>query len=218
MSTTTAPAPRSTTTARRARIAVTGAALWVLLPVAWAVAELENQESGTLSFVAVAAAYWIFAVLPPALLIAGYLALRSSFGDRLGRVGATGVVVACIGLAAMTLGNGIEVASMSVGGGEVAIGHAIFMIGFLVSVVGGALVGITVIRRRRDGRSRTAGWVLALALPLGMGIGLLASLVVSQNDAGFWAGIAVPTGIAWLLLGSALTAEGRDDAVAVPTA
>jgi hypothetical protein len=218
MSTTTAPTP-STTTSRQARIAVTGAALWVLFPVAWTVAELETQEFGTLPFVAVAASYWICGVLPPALLVAGYLALRGALGERLGRFGAAGVVVACTGLVGMTLGNGIEVASISAGGGEVALGHTIFLIGFLLSITGGVLTGITVIRRRQDGRARAAGWLLVVALPLGMGISLLGSVIAPGNDAAFWAGIAIPTGVAWLLLAPALaTRSGAEAPAAVATA
>lgn len=57
--------------------------------------------------------------------------------------------------------------------------------------------------------SRVAGWVLVLALPLGIGIGMLGSVLASENDAGFWAAISVPTGAAWVLLGRSLTVEVR---------
>lgn len=207
MSTTTAPAPRATTTTRRARIAVTGAVLWMLLPVAWAVAELETLEFGTASFVAVAASYWLCLVLPPALLAVGYAALLTSLGERAGRLGRIGIPIAVAGLLAMTVGNGIEVASMSVGGGEVALGHTIFFVGFLASIVGGILTGIVVLRRQTDAASRMAGWLLVLALPLGIGISLLGSVIAPENDAAFWAGIALPTGLAWLLLGRAMTSR-----------
>jgi hypothetical protein len=107
----------------------------------------------------------------------------------------------------MAVGNGIELASISAGGDTVALGHTIFFVGFLVSVVGGMLTGVPVIRHRSDGPSRVAGWLLALALPLGIGISLLGSLIAPENDAAFWAGIALPTGLAWLLLGRALTSR-----------
>jgi peptidoglycan/LPS O-acetylase OafA/YrhL len=107
----------------------------------------------------------------------------------------------------MALGNGIEVASMTAGGGEVALGHALFLIGFLVSVIGSLLVGIVVFRRRRDALSRAAALLLALALPLGIGIAVLGSAIAPESDAGFWAAISVPTGIAWVLLGRSLSAR-----------
>ena len=77
----------------------------------------------------------------------------------------------------MALGNGIEVASMTAGGGEVSLGHALFLIGFLVSVLGSVVVGIVVFRRRHDALSRAAALLLALALPLGIGIGILGSAI-----------------------------------------
>jgi hypothetical protein len=121
-------------------------------------------------------------------------------------------------MGAMGVGNGIEVASISAGGGEVSLGHAVFLIGFLVSVLGGIVLGVTVIRRRSDVLSRAAGWLLTLALPVGIGIGVLGSAVDPNNDAWFWAAIAVPTGIAWVLLCRSLQtsqAAAREFATAV---
>ena len=192
----------STTISRAATTGLVGGALWVLLPVSWSVAVLDDVEQGTLGWFAVSAAYWIFAVLPPVLIVVGLTALRRALGD--GRHGQIGIAVAGIGLGAMALGNGLEVASMTTGGGEVALGHTMFLIGFLVSVIGGILTGIAVLRRRSDGLSRAAGLLLVLALPLGIGLGLLGSSVDPENDAWFWAAISVPTGIAWVLLGTSL--------------
>jgi hypothetical protein len=148
-------------------------------------------------------------VLAPALLVVGHTALRTGLGPDVGRVGVIGIALAAIGLGAMGLGIGIEVASMTVGGGEVALGHAILLAGFLVAVVGALITGITVIRRRRDGLSRAAGWLLVLALPLGIGIMALGNVVAPQTDAVFWAGLTVPTGLAWVLLGTSLTRDAR---------
>lgn len=181
----------------------------MLLPAAWAVAELGDQQFGSLSFFAVALVDWIFLVLAPALIVVGVTALRTVLGPTAGRLGRIGMVFAAVGLGAMALGNGIEVGAMSAGGGEVALGHAIFLIGFLISIVGGLLVGITVIRTRHAALSRVAGWILVLALPLGIGIGMLGSVLVPENDAGFWAAISMPTGAAWLLLGRSLSVEDR---------
>jgi hypothetical protein len=199
----------TTTVSRAATAGLVGGALWALLPVAWSVASLEDTEFGTLAFVAVAASYWIFAVLPPVLIVVGTTALRRALGDDAGRVGRAGIVISAAGLGAMSLGNGIEVASLTAGGEEVGLGHAVFLIGFLVSIVGALVVGIVLLRRRRDGLTRAGGLLLALALPLGIGIGVLGSAVDPENDAWFWAAIAVPTGIAWVLLGASLRAAHR---------
>jgi hypothetical protein len=217
--TTTPPTTPTTTVARRATLATVGAVLWVLLPAAWVVTGSEEQQSGALSSVAVAVSDWVFLVLAPALLVVGHTALRAALGPAAGRVGTTGIVLAALGLGAMALGNGVEVGSMTTGGGEVAAGHALFLVGFLVSILGGLIAGVTVVRARRDALSRIAGWVLVLALPLGIGIGALGSVLAPGNDAGFWAAIAVPTGFAWLLLGPSLAAAPRSDIrPAVPAA
>lgn len=197
----------STTNSRAATTGLVGGALWVLLPVSWSVAVLDDVEQGTLGWFAVSTAYWVFAVLPPALIVVGLTALRRVLGD--GRLGLIGSAVTAIGLGAMALGNGIEVASLTAGGGEIALGHAMFLIGFLVSVVGGILTGIVVFRRSADRLARTAGLLLVLALPVGIGLGLLGSIVDPDDDAWFWAAISVPTGIAWVLLGTWLRSVRR---------
>jgi hypothetical protein len=194
----------TTPVSRAATTGLVGGALWALLPVAWSLAALDDFERGTLSWFAVAASYWIFPVLPPALIVAGLVALRRTLGDGAGRAGRIGIAVAACGMGAMSLGNGIEVASMTAGHGEVDLGHAIFLIGFLVSVVGSIVTGVVVLRRRRDALSRAAGVLLTLALPVGIGIGLLGSSLDPGNDAWFWAAISIPTGIGWVLLGSSL--------------
>jgi hypothetical protein len=199
----------STTISRGATTGLVGGALYALFPIAWNLANVTDVEFGTLSFVAVAASYWIFAVLPPVLIVAGLVGLRRALGADAGKVGAVGLVLSMIGLGAMSLGVGIEVASISVGGGEVALGHAMLLIGFLVHAVGSILLGVVVFRRRRDGLSRAAGLLLALAFPLGLGIGFVGSTVDPNNDAWFWAVVSVPTGIAWVLLGSSLRSAGR---------
>jgi hypothetical protein len=201
----TTPAPRAT------GLAMLGGALWTLLPVAWWVASPDDSDYTGISQVAVIASFWIFLVLAPALLAAAASTLRRALVGT-GRLGLTGVVVAAVGYGAMALGNGIEVASITFGGGEVGLGHFTFLIGFLISAVGGILTGIVVFRRR-DGLSRAAALLLALAFPLGLGIGLLGSAINPNNDAWFWAAVSVPTGIAWVLLSASLR-SGRTAATA----
>jgi hypothetical protein len=160
----------ATTASRPAGLGLLGGALWALLPAAWAVANPKDAAFDGLAFVAVAASMWIFVVLPPALLAIGATALRRALGAAAGRVGVTGLVVAGLGYGAMTVGNGIEVASMTAGGGEVAIGHTTFLVGFLVSVLGGILTGIVVFRRRRDALSLAVGLLLP---PVGWAVSYL---------------------------------------------
>jgi hypothetical protein len=195
----------TTTVSPAATTGMVGGALWALLPVAWGAATFDDVESGTLAWFGVAAASWIFAVLPPALIAVGLTALRRALGAS--RIVRTGLVASAVGLASMTLGNGIEVASMTAGRGEVDLGHTLFLLGFLVSALGSIVVGVVVFRRRSDAPSRVAGVLLALALPLGIGIAVLGSALAPGSDAGFWAAIAVPTGLAWILLGRSLRSD-----------
>jgi len=204
----TSPTPTDTVV-RRARIGTAGAVLWTLSSGVWGASDLEDQPYGTLTFAAVAVAWWICMVAAPLLLLAGHSALRAVLAPVTGRLGRAGIVTSAAGLTGMSLGIGIEIASMSAGGGEVPLGHVILLAGFLVAIVGGVLTGITVIRRLTDPAARAAGWVLVLALPLGIGLGLLGSVLAPQNDAVFWAVLTLPTGIAWVLLGRSLAAEHR---------
>jgi hypothetical protein len=199
----------TTTVSRAATAGLVGGALWALLPVAFGVASLDDIAFGTLSWFAVSASYWIFGVLPPLLILAGLVALRRDLGDDAGRAGRIGIAVAACGMAAMAFGNGVELASITAGGGEVDWGHLFFLIGFLLTVVGFIVTGIVVLRRRRDALSRAAGVLLTLALPIGIGIGVLGSSLDPQNDAWFWATISVPTGIGWVLLGASLRTANR---------
>jgi hypothetical protein len=212
MTTTSRTSTPPSTVSGRAALAIVGAALWTLSSVVWAISDLGSQEFGTLRFVAVAVAWSAFMVLAPVLLAIGHAGLRTALGPALPRSGGAGIRLAALGLGAMGLGIGIEVASMSVGGGEVELGHVILLAGWLVSVIGALLVGTTVIRRRRDRLSRAAGWLLVLAVPLGIGIGALGASVAPGTDAFFWAAITVPTGLAWLLLGRSLAVEFRSSA------
>ena len=111
----------TTTVSRAATTALVGGVLWALLPVAFGLVTLQETRFGSAEFVAVAASYWLFGVLPPVLLVVGYLRLRDALGT--GRAARIGGALAATGLLAMALGNGIEVASMTAGGGEVGLGR-----------------------------------------------------------------------------------------------
>lgn len=210
--TTFAPPTTSGTVGRRARLGAAGGVLWTVSSGVWAVSDLEDQPYGTLPFVAVAVAWWICMVGAPLLVLAGHSALLSVLAPVTGRLGRAGIATSAAGLAGMGLGIGIEVASMSAGGGEVAAGHVVLLAGFLLALVGGLVTGVTVIRRLLDPVARVAGWGLALALPLGVGVGLLGSVLAPENDAVFWAALTLPTGLAWVLLGYALATEHRTTA------
>jgi hypothetical protein len=199
----------ATTTVQRGGTAgLVGGALWALLPVVFMV-HLEDTARGTLAFVAVAAAAWVVGALSLVLLLVALSRLRAGIADGGGRLGAVGVVVSGVALLAMLVGNGTELATLTVSGTESDLGHSAFLIGFLALVVGSLLLGIALLRGRREPLVRWAGALMAGMVPLGIGLGVLLNAVAPHTDLGFWAAITVPYGVAWVLLGRSLSASGR---------
>jgi hypothetical protein len=199
----------ATTTVQRGGTAgLVGGALWALLPVVFMV-HLEDTARGTLAFVAVAAAAWVVGALSLVLLLVGLSRLRAGLVDGGGRLGAVGVVVSGLALLAMLVGNGTELATLTVSGTESDLGHSAFLIGFLALVLGSLLLGIALLRGRREPLARWAGALMAGMVPLGIGLGVLLNAVAPHTDLGFWAAITVPYGVAWVLLGRSMSASGR---------
>jgi hypothetical protein len=201
---------------RPAPFAAVGGALWALVPAAFGLVDVTRVPQSSLSSIAVLAGCWICGAASLALLLAAVPGVRGALG-AVGRVGALGVGVTAVGMVAMLLGNGTELTTITVAGSESDLGHTVFLIGFLVAIVGQVLLGMTVFRRRRDRLGRTAGLLMTLALPAGIALLFLGGLLLPGTDVGFWAGITVPTGVAWLLLGRSLATGRRPAAAAVPT-
>ena len=183
--------------------------LWVLFPLSTALVSLKDTQPGTLAYLATAASYWLMAVLPLLLLLVGLMGLRAHFGAAYGWLGKVGFLVSFVALALMFFGNGVEVASLTFSRSESAVGHSAFLIGFLVLLVGSVLLGVALIRVRRDSPSRLGGILFVLALPLGVLLAIVGGTLAPGTDIGFWAAITVPYGIAWVLLGYALSSSRR---------
>ena len=196
--TTTVLSPRS----RRTGFGAVGGALWALSPVAWLIGDIRDADRGSASFAALLLCFALAHVVGPALVAVAATGLGAALGG--GRVLAAGAVLTAVGLAAVALGNSTELVSLATTGETSVLGYVVFYLGFLTAFVGALLVGAVVIRRRRDPAARTGGWLLALAVPLGIGIGALLALLVPASEAAFSAAVAVPTGIGWALLGRAL--------------
>ncbi len=79
-----------------------------------------------------------------------------------------------------------------------------FLIGFLILLVGSVLLGIAIFRTRSVPSLRLGGLLLVGALPLGILLAIILGVTAPGTDLGFWAAITVPYGFAWLLLGYAL--------------
>jgi hypothetical protein len=199
----------ATTSVQRGGTAgLVGGALWALLPVVFLVS-LEDTERGSLAFVAVATAFWVVGALSLVLLLVAVARLRAGLADGGGRLGTVGVVVSGVGLLAMVVGNGTELTTLTFNGRESDPGHLAFLIGFLVLVVGSLLLGIALLRGRREPLVRWAGALMVGMVPLGIGLGVLLNAVAPHTDLGFWAAITVPYGVSWVLLGRSMSASGH---------
>src|SRR4051794_21739121 len=113
----------TTPISRTATAATIGGALWALVPVAFGLADPTELDRGTLSFVAVTPVVWICGALSLALLLIGITGLRPALAQT--RLGAAGVAVTALGLAAMLLGNGTELTTITISGQESDLGHTV---------------------------------------------------------------------------------------------
>ncbi len=185
--------------------AMLGGALWALFPFGTPIANIE--EPGTLSYPLSVAYYWLMAVIPLLLLLVGLIGLYARQRGTYGRLGKVGFPVSILALGLMFAGNAVEVASLTLLTSKSAVGHFTFLIGFLVLLVGSLLVGLSIWRMRRDPPSRSGSLLLIGALPLGILLAVVLGSLVPESDLGFWAAIAVPFGIAWVVLGRAFRSQ-----------
>jgi hypothetical protein len=195
---------------------IIGGLLWALFPLATVLVDMSNTQPGSLNHLAAAGVYWLMAVLPLLLLLVGLAGLRALPSGAYGRLANVGFLVSFLALALMFIGNAVEIASLTFRGTESSLGHTMFLIGFLVLLVGSVLLGIALVRTQRDPSSRLGGIVLLLALPLGILLAIVLGAIAPRTDLGFWAAITVPYGVAWMLLGYALL-SGRGRATEQPS-
>jgi len=135
---------------------VVGELLWACLAPVFVYADSALDKPGTAEFALAVSSMWLVGVASLLLLLNGLAQVWSLGCDRLGRVGQVGVVVSAVALAAMALGNGIELYTVTARGTESEIGHTIFMIAFLILIVASILLGqilsrLTPLLHRRDG-------------------------------------------------------------------
>jgi hypothetical protein len=192
---------------------------WVVMGLPGAGLRLPDSaldKPGTAGFALAVSSMWLVGVVSLVLLLFGLAQLWSLGRDRLGRLGQAGVVVSALALAAMAVGNGIELYAVTVRGTESDIGHTIFLTAFLILMVASILLGQILVRRRWSAGVRWAGLFLLLAAPLGIGFLVLGGVVSPETDLGFWSALSVPYAIARVLL--ALFAPRGDDITARPVA
>jgi hypothetical protein len=126
---------------------VIGGLLWACLAPFFVYADSALDKPGSAAFVLARTSMWLVGVVSLVLLLLGLGQFWSLGRDRLGRLGVAGVAVSAFALAAMALGNGIELYTVTARGTESDIGHTIFLIAFLILIVASILLGQILVRR-----------------------------------------------------------------------
>jgi hypothetical protein len=92
---------------------VIGGLLWVCLAPLFVYADSALDKPGTAGFALAVSSMWLVGVVSLVLLLLGLAQLWPLGRDRLGRSGQAGIVASALALAAMALGNGIELYAVS---------------------------------------------------------------------------------------------------------
>jgi hypothetical protein len=191
---------------------VVGGLLWACLAPVFVYADSALDKPGTAGFALAVSSMWLVGVVSLVLLLLGLAQLWPLGRDRLGQLGQAGV--SAFALAAMALGNGIELYAVTARGTESDIGHRIFLFAFLILIVASILLGQILVRRRWSTGVRWAGLFLLLAAPLGILFLVLGGVLWPETDLGFWSALSVPYAIARVLL--AVFAPRSDDITTRP--
>jgi hypothetical protein len=192
--------PRATMPSRStrwsARAGMLGGLLWVLFPLgALPVADLMLSPQGSL------VCYGLGYLLAQLLLLGGLGGLRAVHGRSYGWLGNAGFYVSLVALALMFVGGAFEMVKLTSTGAGTTVGYLTLIVSFLLLAWGSVFLGLAITVALHDPPSYLAGLLLAIGVPLGF-------LAVFEAGASwtfyFWAGLTVPYGVAWLLLGYAL--------------
>ena len=179
---------------------IVGGLLWACLPPVFVYADRGLDRPASVEFAVAATSMWLVGVVSLLLLLVGLAPLRHLGASRSGRIAQAGLLVSVSALAAMAVGNGIELYAVTTRGTESNAGHTIFLIAFLVLIVASMLLGQALVRRQWNPGVRWAGLLLLLALPLGILLLLAGQALSPDTDLGFWSALTVPYGVARVLL------------------
>ena len=147
------------------------------------------------------------------LLLIGLKGFHTIYKRSYGWLGSVGFFVSFVALVLVFVGGTFEMTYMASTDAERVVGYLAMTMSFLLLACGSVVLGLAIMDARHHPLSYLAGLLLANGVPLGV---LFVFVSGAAWDFYFWAGFTVPFGIAWLLLGYALssTRGGRSgDAV-----
>ncbi len=173
-----------------------GGLLWVLFPLG------ELPEVDLLLTPQVSLAYYGLGYLLPQLLLLMSLERLHAFQRRsYGWLGTVGFYVSFVALVLTLVGGVFEMTMTAATGTGSTLAYLNVIVSFCILAWGSALLGLAITGTLHDLPSYLGGLLLAIAVPLGS---LFVFATGAAWDFGFWAGLTVPYGVAWLLLGPAL--------------
>ena len=179
-----------------ARAGMLGGLLWALFPLGkLPVADLVLTPQGSLAY------YGFGYLLPQLLLLMGLKGLHTLRRRSYGRLGTLGFYVSLVALVFAFVGGAFEMTKMASTGAGSTVGYLTLIVSFLLLTWGSVLLGLAITGVLHDPPSYLAGLLLAIGVPLGL---LAVFEAGAAWDFYFWAGLTVPYGVAWLLLGYAL--------------
>ena len=111
---------------------IVGELLWACLAPVFVYADSALDKSGTAGFALAVSSMWLVGVVSLVLLLFGLAQLWSLGRCWLRRLGQAGIVVSALALAAMAVGNGFELYTVTARGTESDIGHTIFLIAEMI--------------------------------------------------------------------------------------
>jgi hypothetical protein len=118
-----------------------------------------------------------------------------------------GLFVSFAALVVAFAGGAFEMIDMASAGTASTLANLTLIVGFFILAWGSALLGLAITGTLRDPLLYLGGLLLTIAVPLGL---LFVFVTGAAWNFEFWAGLTVPYGVSWMVLGCALLrAKGR---------
>jgi hypothetical protein len=181
-----------------ARAGMLGGLLWVLFPLGeLPAAGLVLTPKGSLTYYSLG---YLWATL---LLLMGLQGLHALHRRSYGRLGTVGFYLSFVALVLAFAGGAFEVTKTATTNTGSIGAYWTLVMGFFMLAWGSGLLGLAITGTLHDPPSYLGGLLLTIGVPLGL---LFVFTAGGTWDFGFWVGLTVPYGVAWLLLGYALSA------------
>jgi hypothetical protein len=174
-----------------------GGLLWALFPLG----ELPSAHvvltvKGSLAY------YGLGYLCATLLLLVGLQGLHAIHRRSYGWLGSVGVFVSLAALVVAFAGGAFAMIDIASPGTASTVAYLTLLVGFFILVWGSALLGLAIMGTLRDPLLYLGGLLLIIAVPLGL---LFVFVTGAAWNLEFWVGLTVPYGVAWMVLGFALS-------------